>query len=315
MDLKLFQGTASGDSSSSRSSYSRPGSHHSQNQGPIPKNYFHIFNNELPRVDLMRYNEKASGKYYGKLFISITPVQDMFIGMGEIGRTSGSLYDMFSYRTVQKDIKTWNIPGSSLKGCIFAHLYMFLATDPKDNHHFNRTDLPARVFFSDLPFAAGQEPILKDISARFEPNSKVTPLNAVLKLYKKEYQNDSTFQGEPGKEKIQAIKAGSKFEGYVHFKDLNEYEIAMLILAFGSFPDHSFLFKIGGAKNRGMGLVRFRVDFEKSIYASSLKEIFESKTLPLTKFKDKLIQSFLRIKQDYSCVERMIKRMQEEYGQ
>ena len=80
----------------------------SQGSGPdkIPikeKNYFYLFSDELPNIDLSRYTDKTVKSYHGKLFLDIIALQDIFIGCGEIEKTHNRLYDTFSY--VKKDTK------------------------------------------------------------------------------------------------------------------------------------------------------------------------------------------------------------------
>lgn len=284
---------------------------------PIPpeKNYFFIYDKEHPQIDL--FQAKYSGKetYYGKLFLSLTTLQDIFIGSGEIDKKDNRLVDMFSYVITGGDNKTWNIPGSSLKGCIFTHLSMFLRARSTD--FLSAKEGPAKVFFSDLPMTSGAEAFRKEIPARFSP--RAVPGNALLKLYKKEYKKDTQpqdrYTSEPGVESIQAIRTGSRFEGQLHFKQLDEYQITVLLLALADFPGNRFNFKIGGAKNRAMGLVRLEIDTEKSFYAHTLKGIAVKNVFPLTSLKPNLEKALLQLKQDWPALEAIIKKMQGEYGQ
>jgi len=282
---------------------------------PMEKNYFFIYDKEHPQVDL--FQAKYSGKetYYGKLFLSLTALQDIFIGSGEIDKKDNRLVDMFSYVITGSDSKTWNIPGSSLKGCIFTHLSMFLRARSTD--FLSAKEGPAKVFFSDLPMTSGAEAFLKEIPARFSP--RAVPGNALLKLYKKEYKKDTQPQGsyasEPGVESIQAIRTGSRFAGQLHFKQLDEYQITVLLLALADFPGNGFNFKIGGAKNRAMGLVRLDIDYDKSFYAHTLKDIAVKNVFPLASLKPNLEKALLQLKQDWPALEAIIKKMQGEYGQ
>lgn len=107
------------------------GSSYKDEQGPpgpdrAVKNYFFIYDREHPQIDLLRYKSSRGQEYYGKLFLSIAALQEIFIGSGEIDKKDKHLYDVFSYVRTGRDQWTWNIPGSSLKGCIYTHLAMFL---------------------------------------------------------------------------------------------------------------------------------------------------------------------------------------------
>lgn len=282
---------------------------------PMEKNYFFIYDKEHPQIDLSAYEKNRGKTYYGKLFFSLTALQDIFIGSGEIDKKGKGLVDMFSYIFGGSGTKTWNIPGSSLKGCIFTHLAMFLSARSTD--FFSAKEGPAKIFFSDLPMLPGTKSYRKEVSARFSPRS--VPGNALLKLYKKEYKKDSlprgSYASEPGMESIEAIQPGAKFAGELHFKQLDEYQITLLLLALADFPGHRFNFKIGGAKNRAMGLVSLTIDYEKSFYAHTLKDLAVQKVFPFTDLKSNLENILSRLKHDYPALEMIIKKMQGEYGQ
>lgn len=303
MGLDLFKGSGGGVSS------------RKEPEAPLAKNYFFLYDNESPQIDLERYKTSQGKRYYVKLFISITTLQDIFIGSGEVDKETNQLVDIFSYITPEKGKKTWNIPGSSLKGCILSHLSMFL--QPRSTDFFSAKDGPAKVFFADLPISSKSQAAHKSIPARFSP--KGVPDNVRFKLYKKEYVKDTLPQGgyasEPGKEHIQAIPKGSQFSSFIHGKQLDEYEMAMLIVALGAFPGYTFQFKLGGAKNRGMGLVRLAIDFDKSFYALSLKDIVAQKVLPFSNLKPNLEKVLAQIRQDNPKLDTVIKKMQGEYGQ
>lgn len=279
------------------------------------KNYFFIYHREHPRIDLLRNESSRGQEYYGKLFLSITALQEIFMGKGEIDKNAKQLYDVFTYVMTGSGKRTWNIPGSSLKGCIYTHLALFLQSRSMD--FFSAKEGPARVFFSDLPMTPGTEAVIKEIPVRFSP--RAVPGEAMVKLYKKYYQKDTRPRGshhpEPGKERLQTIRAGSRFEGHIHFKQLDELEITMLALALGSMPGNSFNFKIGGAKNRAMGLVRLQIDFEKSFYAHTLKDIALKNVLPFAGLKPGLEKTLSRLKQEYPALDLLLKKIQGEYGQ
>lgn len=306
--MELFKGTTHPDSRG-------PGGQGQSSQPSSERNYFFIYDNEHPQIDLFQAKYKGKETYYGKLFFSLTALQDIFIGGGEIDKKDNRLVDMFSYVVTGGGGKTWNIPGSSLKGCIFRHLLMFLNESSTD--FFSARKGMAKVYFSDLPMIPGTEAFRKEIAARFSPRQ--VPENVLFKLYKKEYKKDILPRGlyatEPGVESIQAIRAGARFEGQLHFKELDEYQITLLLLALADFPGYRFNFKIGGAKNRAMGLVSLTIDYEKSFYAHTLKDIAVKKILPLADLKRSLADAFMRLKQDYPALEMIIKKMQGEYGQ
>lgn len=301
--MELFKG------SSSSQSFRQP-----ESPNPI-KNYFFFYEKEHPGIDLSQYHSNEEKTYFGKLFFSITTLQDMFIGSGEIEKNESRLYDVFSYIMAQQGRRIWNIPGSSLKGCIFTHLSMFL--NPSSIDFFSAKEGPAKVFFSDIPMITHSGPVRKNIPERFSP--RVVPESARFKLYKKEYIKDTmpqgTYQSQPGEERIMAISSGSRFEGHLHFKQLDVYQIAMLLVALGNFPSYTFNFKMGGGKNRGMGLVKLQIDYGKSFYSSSLRDIFAGNIVPFFQLQSPLESAISKIKQRAPEFDAIIKKLQQEYGQ
>jgi len=278
------------------------------------KNYFFIEKKDLPfiKLDTLPADNK---KYFGKLFLDILALQDLFIGSGHIETRGNNLYDDFSYTHLNRGRKTPTIPGSSLKGTILTNLSLFLST--ASTAFFGSRDGASSVYFSDLPITNNPELSPKTIAARFGP--RINPDHAAVKLYLKEDEaysklSDQEFNDLPAKEKILTIKKGSRFSGTINFKELSEYELLFLIMALGCLKNHRFNFKLGGAKNRAMGLIQLQVKKDQSYWSENLEAIIRSRTRPFAELENRLEAAITKIKGKYSSVEPMLKRIREEYG-
>jgi len=115
-------------------------------------------------------------------------------------------------------------------------------------------------------------------------------------------------------ERILTVKQGSRFEFFINFKLLSEYELAFLFLSLGIMPGHRFNFKIGGAKNRAMGLIKVDIDANKSYWTEKLGEVAEEKGQPFQNLESRLLELVTKFKQDFPKMETLLKKIQGEYG-
>lgn len=277
------------------------------------KNYFYLERRELPFIDLSRYRTHETG--YGKLYISVTALQDLFIGCGEIENCGGGLVDAFSYVTKAPGDRTFNIPGSSMKGCILTNLSLFL--NERSTGFFSTGEGPAKVFFTDLPMTGPGETLSRLIPGRFSRGNQ--PRDAQVKLYSREdraYGTLSEFEIKnlPELETILSLNRGCRFEGFINFKRLDRHELAFLVLALGCLKDHRFNFKMGGAKNRGMGLVRVSIDITNSVYSRTLTEAARGTVSSFKTLEDTLVSIIHRVKHDYPNFLPVLDKLRKEYG-
>lgn len=278
------------------------------------KNYFFVEKEKVPdiKLDTLPADNK---KYFGKLFLEILTLQDLFIGSGHIESKGNNLYDDFSYTHMNRGRKIPTIPGSSLKGTILTNLSLFLST--ASTGFFGSRDGASSVYFSDLPITNNPELSPKTIAARFGP--RINPDNAAVKLYLKDdkaYSNlsEQEFNDLPAKEKILTIKKGSRFSGLINFKELSEYELLFLIMSLGCLKNHRFNFKLGGAKNRAMGLIQVQIKEDESYWSENLEAIIRSKTRSFTELENMIGAAITKIKEKYPLVEPMLEKIQGEYG-
>ena len=278
------------------------------------KNYFFIEKKELPyvKLDPLPADNK---KYFGKLLLEILTLQDLFIGSGHIESSENNLYDDFSYTNMNQGKKTPTIPGSSLKGTILTKLSLFLST--ASTGFFGSRDGASSVYFSDLPITNNPELSPRTIAARFGP--RINPDHAAVKLYLKEDEaysklSEQEFNDLPAKEKILTIKKGSRFSGTINFKELSEYELLFLIMALGCLKNHRFNFKLGGAKNRAMGLVQVQLKKDESYWSENLEAIIRSKTRPFTELENRLDAAITTLKEKFPLIKSMLKEIQGRYG-
>jgi len=290
----------------------------------IEKNYFFIKSDQLPNIDLRETAAGAKGEtYFGKLLLTVTALQDIFLGGGEVEECNQRLYDDFSYfkKEAGQPVKIFTLPGSSMKGCILTNLYLFLnenstgffsASTKKDS------DDMAKVFFSDFPIVNGSDGKPQTIPGRFTPRIK-PPESTRLKMYRKDdlaYGNltPDELREIQAKENILTVKKESRFQGFINFKLLSLHELLFLVLSLGCFKNHHFYFKMGGAKNRGMGVVKIELDMEKSYYAGGFKELSLRKQRGLKELEPVLISELAQLKQRFSRIDNAVKIMQNEYG-
>jgi hypothetical protein len=176
----------------------------------------------------------------------------------------------------------------------------------------------AKVFFSDFPIVNGSDSKPQTIPGRFTPRRNPPP-NARLKMYRKDdIAYGKLIQDElrelQAKENILTVKKGSRFKGFINFKLLSLHELLFLVLSLGCFKDHCFCFKVGGAKNRGMGLVKTEIDIEKSFYANGFKDLSLGKHRALKELEPGLVSELSQLKQRFSRIDNAVKIMQDEYG-
>lgn len=304
--MDLFKGQQSPER---RESFERSGG-----SEPIKeRNYFFLMQDEMPKINLEKYaNEK---KYYGKLRLEIIARQELFIGCGRLEARQNNLYDDFTHTMKAPGNKTLNIPGSSLKGTVLTNLLMFLNT--ASTNFFGSKEAASNVYFSDLPITTAQDVNARTIAARFGP--RIEPEKAAIKLYLKDDTaygklSDAEIKKLPANEHILTVKKDSSFEGFINFKRLEEYALAFLYLSLGVMEGFRFNFKIGGAKNRAMGLIKINVDQVRSYWAESISETAGNKRQSFTSMEPRLIEIVKKMKQEYPKLETVIQRVQKEYG-
>lgn len=295
------------------------------------ENYFFVGGGEVADIGWM--GPERGESYFGKLELTVTALQDVFVGSGELEERERRLYDSFSYykkdtdRQDSKRVKTFTIPGSSMKGSILTNLKLFLkesltgfysASTKRDS-----TDM-AKVFFSDFPVVPGGggrgEPGLKPrtIPARFGPR-KEGPNNTRLKMYLKDDRAYGNLSREEmklltSKENVLIVERGSRFRGFINFKLLSREQLLFLVMSLGIYKEHRFCFKVGGAKNRGMGLVRLDIDMESSYYADGLRGLSLGKERGMKELEEELGAVLSRFKGEYPGIGNVIRMMQKEYG-
>ena len=314
MSMDLFQGSGFSDPEK------KPGD--TRRNEIIEKNYFFIKSDQLPNIDLRETVSGAAGEtYFGNLLLTVTALQDLCLGIGEVEERNQRLYDSFSYfkKEAGQPFKTFTLPGSSMKGCILTNLYLFL-NDPSTGFFSASGDKDmAKVFFSDFPIVNSSDGKPQTIPGRFTPRIK-PPENTRLKMYRKD---DSTYgnltpdelRELQAKENILTVKKGSQFKGFINFKLLTLHKLLFLVLSLGCCKAHRFCFKVGGAKNRGMGLVKIELDMEKSYYNCGLKEFILDKRRGLAELEPAWISELTHLKQRFSRIENAIKIMKDEYGE
>jgi len=276
------------------------------------RNYFFIQRNKLPYINLSRH---AGGRtYYGMLALQITALQKIFIGCGEIEKKENQLYDTFSYVKKELGKKTPTIPGSSIKGSIYHHLSALL--DEESMEFYKAKNQKTRIFFSDFPIITDGKLKEEIIAARFKPQIQ----GGERKFYKKK----DTAHGRltPGEiknlkaiENLLLLEKGNSFRGFIHFHRLDEVALALLALSMGILPENRFNFKIGGAKNRGKGLIKLDLLEDDSYYSVKMIHAVKTRAKPYRNLAPVLKSTVAGLKKDNPKIDGILKIIREEYRQ
>ena len=117
---------------------------------------------------------------------------------------------------------------------------------------FGLTGYAGRLSFSDATPASPEAVTLEivKIAALYGPKPKDKRKFYVFK----EHQAEGNLRPERGFWFVEAAKQGSKFTSSMHFRNLYENELALLLHAMGIGLDYGF--KVGGAKPRCFGMVK-----------------------------------------------------------
>lgn len=276
------------------------------------KNYFFVTKEERSNIFLKKRDQGVS--YFGKLFLDIATLQKIFIGCGELETVNQQLCDTFSFVRPTAAQKIYNIPGSSFKGTVKTNLLLFLNdTSTKYLGAFNEK---TRVFFADFPLSNTKSLSKQKIIARFTP--QITPDARDIKLFLKDDDSYSKYSPQDlqhlKSEHFLVIPPGAKFSGQINFHDLSLAELASLILALGCLKDHRFNFKIGGAKNRGMGLIRVSLNTERSYHANSYRHLVFGQTKAFKLIEPSVLKEVDNWKQSEPKFMILLQKIQGAYG-
>lgn len=129
---------------------------------------------------------------------------------------------------------------------------------------FGITGLRGRVWFSDaLPLGTVQPVIVKIPELWHHQPDKIRRLDRARRFYEQTtFQHPSTLKPELKHWFIEAVSKGVRFQTVLQFENLSKAELGLLLCALGLEPKddgyaHAFTLKLGGAKPRCFGAVKF----------------------------------------------------------
>lgn len=216
---------------------------------------------------------------WGQLRLRLVAGSPLFVGSGEIGVDGeGRTYFQFA-RCYDRYI----IPGSSLKGAVrgLAELLSPSCMAVVDDRSYRKRCFatkqrpplslcPAcgifgapgyygRVGIEDAPVDKGFTRLIEQIdhrteARRFGPSPDRERAFSYRKLYSRDPAQQTWYRE---KERLEVLR-GVTAEVLLYFRQLREWELGLLTLSLGIAPEHEFAFKLGGGKNRGMGLVKLQ---------------------------------------------------------
>jgi len=177
------------------------------------------------------------------------------------------------------------------------------------------------VAFSEGYLLQGK-PEIRDIPQRTSPsycgpNGPADPCDSIFS-WRKFYTRDSICKAPKSKEWLQVLKE-ARFALEVGFQNLREWELGLLVLSLGIAPGYEFNWKLGGAKNRGMGLIQVTLSEGNpscNVYAQGKNWFFKRTSTVNKEFLKQVTQVYLNQldKQVRSQVEDNLKKLREEYG-
>ncbi len=191
----------------------------------------------------------------GALTATLVTEQQFLIGSGEAEVNNGG--QVLRFARIHS-ANTLVVPGSSLKGCVRTYAEALSPSCiPVGARQcgrcpactiFGSTSHQARFGFEDARFAAQPKP--DQIVQRWEPRRQCNDRKFYFFDLPNPISND--------KETLEFVPAGTKIECSARFINLADWELGLVLLAMGLGKDGlGFSLKMGGAKNRKKGKVRF----------------------------------------------------------
>lgn len=196
------------------------------------------------------------GGYTGRMVVQIEALSPIHVGSGDYEVDGWGIYVPFARKNGQVAI-----PGTSIKGAVRTYAEALSPSCEGGRctgselcigcQIFGARGLQGRVAFGDAEAAGNVNTRPYQMTARWSggfPGGR--------RFYRHGRPGPTELPG--GRERVEVVPAGTKFESEVFIHGLTEPELGLLLLAMGLGPDgYRFDLKLGGGKNRGLGSVRF----------------------------------------------------------
>lgn len=269
---------------------------------------------------------------WGYLEMELTTITSLFVGSGEVGVEGGQMYLRFAQREGH-----YILPGSSIKGAVRSLAEMLspscmAVVDDRDYQGQCKADdslmlCPAcglfgalsylgRLTFEDAVISNPQSAyitIFQRTEPRFAaPESEVEREKSFE--FRKFYMGLAQRARIQDHERLEVLKPGLFCPLLIRLSNVQDWEMGLLILSLGAAPGMEFNWKLGGAKNRGFGLVSLRL--RDGQCASGLDWMFGKKQPTALKVQD-WVNAYIRQAKQWKVwqdVVMVVNRLREVYG-
>ncbi|ASS74491.1 hypothetical protein CIG75_05440 [Tumebacillus algifaecis] len=258
---------------------------------------FVSFNKEVEREQIVGREQMISDRYHGKLSLKITALTELLVATGKLESADGKLVNGLTTCEGRPVIPGSSLKGMSrshtemisyscnpFRGAKYGHVpeqNNFPCNDEVKNPRHVRACVACRLYGYTMKQKGNVAKGLIDFTDfKLEGDvqthigvSKIPSLYAPLREEKalKHYQNDEDYlqrkmyrHGTPqthiGSE-YQVVKAGAVFQGEITFQNLQQEELALLVLSLGAAEGaRKFQSKIGYAKPAYFGSVQIELE-------------------------------------------------------
>ncbi|MGB9877932.1 MAG: RAMP superfamily CRISPR-associated protein [bacterium] len=219
--------------------------------------------------------------FTGRFYIWLKTLTPIFVGSGTVEITPSGNQQYFTFARLGGKIV---IPGSSLKGDVrqYAEALSFSCYDgscggddlcPACGIFGSReAHFLGRVAFEDAKLYKAPQKITRVITIPQRWGPRIEYGNG-RKFY---YHAPPDIISGRDKEWLEVVEKESYFIFLLSFENLEGWELGLLILAMGLAPDWEFPLKVGGGKNRGLGLVKLELIEGKSFLYPDPKQLCSS---------------------------------------
>jgi len=269
---------------------------------------------------------------WGYLEMELTTLTPLFVGSGEVGIEGGQMYFRFARREGH-----YIVPGSSIKGAVRSLAEMLspscmAVVDDRDYQGqckaddslmlcpvcglFGALSYRGRLTFEDAVIPSPQSDHVT-IFQRTEPRYAAPESEAERDKsfeFRKFYRGPAQSARTQDHERLEVLKQGLSCPLLIRLSNVQDWEAGLLILSLGAAPGMEFNWKLGGAKNRGFGLVT--VCLRDGQFASGLDWMFGKKQSPAPKVQD-WVNAYIRQAQQWKVwqeVQMVVNHLRGVYG-
>ncbi len=259
----------------------------------------------LPNHDLI----KGFSGQWNLIGVAQTPLH---VGSGELSLMEGQMVFSFN-RQVNGDSEICIISGSSWKGAFRSMVELFSPScftgDSCPSQCpacslFGTMGYRGRIAVEDSPIANDVQTEIATFRQRTEPRRNAPRGEDAIfhKLYNRDMTPQQLVHPEDW-ERVEVIPAQTRFLVRIQFQNLQSWEMGLLLFSLGLTKSYTFDFKAGGAKNRGMGVLRLH--WHKGYAASGINWLLDgSKGSPSLSLADRAsyVSDYFGKAEEWGCL-------------